>query len=295
MKKFRNIEKIIRGKNSHWVGDGFYVKQYFPAGQEKNFLERVSPFLLLDYNEPYFFQASKYTVGVGAHPHRGFETVTISISGKVEHHDNKGNHGIIEAGDVQWMTAGKGILHKEYHEKEYSKKGRSFHMLQLWVNLPKKDKMTDPKYQALLKENMGKLYLENGNGEVSVIAGEVKGVKGPASTFSPINLYRVDLEKGANIVLEEKAEYNTMILITAGEFLLNETEKVVAGDFVLFENVEGDIKLEANSETAMAVVMSGEPLNEPIVKYGPFVMNTSEEIMQANIDFHNGMFGETNF
>lgn len=295
MKTLRKIERVFRGKHSHWVGDGFHVKQYFPSGQDEEFLNRFSPFILLDYNEPYYFEATNKTVGVGAHPHRGFETVTLAISGKVEHHDNRGNHGIIGPGDIQWMTAGSGILHKEYHEKEYAKKGRSFHMIQLWVNLPKKYKMVEPKYQALLSENMGKLALENNMGELTVFAGEVKGVKGPASTFSPINMFKVMLKKDGSINLNEPSNFNTGALVIDGSIKVNDEQTLEQGDFILFENVEGEIKLEGISDEASIIFLSGEPLNEPVVAQGPFVMNTKEEILQANLDFYSGLFGKTDF
>lgn len=295
MEIFRPIERILRGAHSHWVGDGFYVKQYFPSGQNTEFFNRFSPFILLDYNEPYYFEATNKTVGVGAHPHRGFETVTLAISGKVEHHDNKGNHGIIGPGDIQWMTAGSGILHKEYHEKEYAQKGRTFHMIQLWVNLPQKYKMVEPKYQSLLNENMGKFSLQDNMGEVTVYAGQVQGVKGPAKTFSPINLYKVTLKKNGTIKLNEPADFNTGALVINGSVKINDNQILEQGSFILFENKEGNIKLEGISDEVSLIFLSGEPLNEPVVAQGPFVMNTEEEILQANLDFYTGLFGESDF
>jgi len=211
MKKFRTIENIFKGPEPHMVGDGFRVSQYIPTGIKS--MERLSPFLLLDYNAPYYFKPSETRLGVGAHPHRGFETVTIAYDGKVEHHDNKGNHGIIGPGDVQWMTAASGIMHKEYHETEFSKNGGIFHMVQLWVNLPKDKKMIEPKYQPLLKEEMGVLKLDNDKGEISIIAGEVNGVKGPANTFTNINLYNINLKSYGNTTLSEPKNFNTAILI----------------------------------------------------------------------------------
>lgn len=295
MEIFRPIERILRGAHSHWVGDGFYVKQYFPSGQNIEFFNRFSPFILLDYNEPYYFEATNKTVGVGAHPHRGFETVTLAISGKVEHHDNKGNHGIIGPGDIQWMTAGSGILHKEYHEKEYAQKGRTFHMIQLWVNLPQKYKMVEPKYQSLLNENMGKFSLQDNMGEVTVYAGQVQGVKGPVKTFSPINLYKVTLKKNGTIKLNEPADFNTGALVINGSVKINDNQILEQGSFILFENKEGNIKLEGISDEVSLIFLSGEPLNEPVVAQGPFVMNTEEEIIQANLDFYTGLFGESDF
>ena len=293
MKKFRTIENIFKAPEPHMVGDGFRVSQYIPTGIKS--MERLSPFLLLDYNAPYYFKPSETILGVGAHPHRGFETVTIAYDGKVEHHDNKGNHGIIGPGDVQWMTAASGIMHKEYHETEFSKNGGIFHMVQLWVNLPKDKKMIEPKYQPLLKEEMGVLKLDNDKGEISIIAGEVNGVKGPANTFTNINLYNINLKNYGNTTLSEPKNFNTAILILKGEAKVNEDKICKEGDFIVFENVEGEILLESLTEESLFLVLSGEPINEPVVSHGPFVMNTLGEILDAYEDFRNNKFGTENF
>lgn len=293
MKKFRTIENIFKGPEPHMVGDGFRVSQYIPTGIKS--MERLSPFLLLDYNAPYYFKPSETRVGVGAHPHRGFETVTIAYDGKVEHHDNKGNHGIIGPGDVQWMTAASGIMHKEYHETEFSKNGGIFHMVQLWVNLPKDKKMIEPKYQPLLKEEMGVLKLDNDKGEISIIAGEVNWVKGPANTFTNINLYNINLKNYGNTTLSEPKNFNTAILILRGEAKVNEDKICKEGDFIVFENGEGEILLESFTEESLFLVLSGEPINEPVVSHGPFVMNTLGEILDAYEDFRNNKFGTENF
>lgn len=293
MKKFRTIENIFKAPEPHMVGDGFRVSQYIPTGIKS--MERLSPFLLLDYNAPYYFKPSETRLGVGAHPHRGFETVTIAYDGKVEHHDNKGNHGIIGPGDVQWMTAASGIMHKEYHETEFSKNGGIFHMVQLWVNLPKDKKMIEPKYQPLLKEEMGVLKLDNDKGEISIIAGEVNGVKGPANTFTNINLYNINLKNYGNTTLSEPKNFNTAILILKGEAKVNEDKICKEGDFIIFENVEGEILLESLTEESLFLVLSGEPINEPVVSHGPFVMNTLGEILDAYEDFRNNKFGTENF
>ncbi|MDK0688932.1 pirin family protein [Clostridium perfringens] len=293
MKKFRTIENIFKAPEPHMVGDGFRVSQYIPTGIKS--MERLSPFLLLDYNAPYYFKPSDIRLGVGAHPHRGFETVTIAYDGKVEHHDNKGNHGIIGPGDVQWMTAASGIMHKEYHETEFSKNGGIFHMVQLWVNLPKDKKMIEPKYQPLLKEEMGVLKLDNDKGEISIIAGEVNGVKGPANTFTNINLYNINLKNYGNTTLSEPKNFNTAILILKGEAKVNEDKICKEGDFIVFENVEGEILLESLTEESLFLVLSGEPINEPVVSHGPFVMNTLGEILDAYEDFRNNKFGTENF
>lgn len=295
MSNFRNTEMIFKGADPHWVGTGFRVSQYFPKKTGRTFFDRFSPFLLLDYNLPYKFKAVKSGLGVSPHPHRGFETVTLAFEGYVEHGDNKGNSGVIGPGDIQWMTAGSGILHKEYHEKEYAKNDRIFHMIQLWVNLPSKYKMTEPKYQSILKEQMGKYEVENNGGEVMVYAGEFKGIKGPASTFSPINMYRISLKKGNVLEFEEPENFNTGMIVINGEFKLNDSENLVNEEFCLFENQKGKIKLEATTDIAELIVLSGEPLNEPVVAYGPFVMNTQEEINQANQDYYSGKFGNSDF
>ena len=293
MKKFRTIENIFKAPEPHMVGDGFRVSQYIPTGIKS--MERLSPFLLLDYNAPYYFKPSETRLGVGAHPHRGFETVTIAYDGKVDHHDNKGNHGIIGPGDVQWMTAASGIMHKEYHETEFSKNGGIFHMVQLWVNLPKDKKMIEPKYQPLLKEEMGILKLDNDKGEISIIAGEVNGVKGPANTFTNINLYNINLKNYGNTTLSEPKNFNTAILILKGEAKVNEDKICKEGDFIVFENVGGEILLESLTEESLFLVLSGEPINEPVVSHGPFVMNTLGEILDAYEDFRNNKFGTENF
>lgn len=293
MKKFRTIENIFKAPEPHMVGDGFRVSQYIPTGIKS--MERLSPFLLLDYNAPYYFKPSETRLGVGAHPHRGFETVTIAYDGKVEHHDNKGNHGIIGPGDVQWMTAASGIMHKEYHETEFSKNGGIFHMVQLWVNLPKDKKMIEPKYQPLLKEEMGVLKLDNDKWEISIIAGEVNGVKGPANTFTNINLYNINLKNYGNTTLSEAKNFNTAILILKGDAKVNEDKICKEGDFIVFDNVEGEILLESLTEESLFLVLSGEPINEPVVSHGPFVMNTLGEILDAYEDFRNNKFGTENF
>lgn len=293
MKNFRSIEYIFKGSKPHMVGDGFRVSQYFP--EMINDVSRLSPFLLLDYNIPQYYAPSSTRLGVGAHPHRGFETVTIAYEGKVEHHDNKGNHGIIGPEDVQWMTAASGVMHKEYHETEFSKNGGTLHMIQLWVNLPKDKKMTEPKYQTLLKENMGTLKLDDGKGEVSIIAGSFNGIQGPASTFTKMNIYNVNLKSYGKITLKEDKTFNTGILVLKGKVKVNEDKICGEKDFILFNNVEGDILVESMEEDSLFIVLSGEPINEPIVSHGPFVMNTVEEIYEAFEDYRNNKFGTENF
>lgn len=289
MSKHRDIEMIYSVDRAHWVGDGFKVRNYFPSG--RNLLERFSPFILLDYGAPLELEPTLEKRGVGPHPHRGFETVTFAFEGAVEHHDNHGNHGIIYPGDVQWMTAGSGVLHQEYLEKEFLKKGGKLHMIQLWVNLPKKDKMTQPKYQALLKDQMG--HYQAKGVEVAITAGRFKDIKGPASTFTPMNLYAVKLDANASLEFEEPSHHHVGFLVTQGKAKI-QGQDVKAMDFVLLKDEAGSIEFSAEEDSHI-FVLSGEPINEPIVAHGPFVMNTQEEIMQANKDFYAGKFGSFEF
>jgi redox-sensitive bicupin YhaK (pirin superfamily) len=285
----RQIEAVIRPPQTHMVGNGFKVHNFFPGGTGID-QKRVSPFFLMDYNAKIELPPSEIPRGVGVHPHRGFETVTIAYHGKVAHHDSTGNGGIIGEGDVQWMTAASGILHKEYQEKEFNKKGGLFQMVQLWVNLPAKDKMSAPKYQPLLSSEMGKYQLEDNGGTVNVIAGEFNGVKGPASTFSPVNLFDARLNSKAVIKINLPENYNTGILIIEGKVRINDAETVPVDNFVLFKNEGTEIKVEA-LENSIILVLNGEPINEPITAYGPFLMNTPQVINQAIIDFNSGKFG----
>lgn len=286
MKKL--IEKIVTNSGRpHMVGDGFRVFNYIPgAGIPQG---RISPFLLLDFNPEYDFGPSSHVRGVGVHPHKGFETVTIAYKGTVAHHDSTGSSGIINSGDVQWMTAGNGILHKEYHEEAFSKKGGPFEMVQLWVNLPKKDKSTAPHYQELTAAGMGKVALAGDAGVVNVIAGNFNGVAGPAETYSPVNLFDIKLNEGGEVSTSIRAGHNTALLVVNGSVEVNGE---IAGEhsFVLFRNEGEEIHIKANRKSVI-LVLSGEPLNEPIVSYGPFVMNTEEEISQAIVDFNMGKFG----
>lgn len=284
----KSIEQIITPPAPHMVGDGFRVHNFFPSSRTVG-LQRMSPFFLMDYGSKIEFPPTNTPRGVGVHPHRGFETVTIAYHGKVAHHDSAGNSGVIGEGDVQWMTAAAGILHKEYHEKEWSKKGGLFQMVQLWVNLPAKYKMSPPKYQSLERKLFGKFSLPNEMGIVEVIAGNYNGTKGAASTFTPIEMYNVRVKVDAEFTISLPQHYNTGFLVIEGKVELN--NKVVPFDhFVLFKNDGTDIKLKA-IENAVVLILSGEPIYEPIVPYGPFVMNTKEEIIQAYEDLNNGKFG----
>lgn len=283
----KQIETVIAPPAPHMVGDGFRVHNFFPGVISD--LKRMSPFFLMDYNAKVEFSATEHQRGVGVHPHRGFETVTLAYAGKVAHHDSAGNSGVIGEGDVQWMTAASGVLHKEYHEKEFSRKGGAFQMVQLWVNLPAKHKMSTPKYQAITQSQMGKYFLPDNKGRVDVVAGEFKGIKGAASTFSPMQVYSLYLETGALLSFSLPENYNTGILVLEGETAINDT--VVSQDhFALFKNSGTEITIETGTG-AKVLVLSGEPIDEPIAAYGPFLMNTKEEIIQAYDDVNSGKFG----
>ena len=284
----KTIEKIIpRPEKPGMVGDGFRVFHFIPGPQISQ--RRISPFLVLDFNAETYFPPSEKQRGVGVHPHKGFETVTIAYKGSVAHHDSTGNSGIINPGDVQWMTAGSGILHKEYHEKEFSNKGGPFEMVQLWVNLPKKDKSTPPHYQAITANKMGKVQLADEGGVVNVIAGNLSGVTGPAFTYSPVNLFDIKLNIDGVFNAAIPASHNTAVLMINGNVQVNDTP-VAEHSFVLFGNEGQDIVIKAN-EGAVVLLLSGEPINEPIASYGPFVMNTQLEIYEAIEDFQAGKFG----
>ncbi|WP_300567769.1 pirin family protein [Flavobacterium sp.] len=285
----KNIELVATPKAPHFVGDGFRVHNFIPSGYHLN-MERMSPFIMLDYNSKYNFPPSIVPKGVGVHPHRGFETVTIAYQGKVAHHDSAGGGGIIGEGDVQWMTAASGVLHKEYHEEEFSKTGGIFQMVQLWVNLPAKDKMSAPKYQAISNDQINKFELPDNAGIIEVIAGQYQNVKGTASTFTPVNMQNAKLNKGGKATFSFPAHYNTALLVIEGSIKVNDTEIIPTDHFVLFENEGEDFTVEA-LENAIVLVLSGEPINEPIYAHGPFVMNTKEEIDQAFDDVNAGKFG----
>jgi redox-sensitive bicupin YhaK (pirin superfamily) len=284
----KTIEAIVAPPPPHMVGDGFRVHNFFPNSRLID-KQRMSPFFLLDYNAKIEFAPRETPRGVGVHPHRGFETVTIAYHGRVAHHDSAGNSGIIGEGDVQWMTAASGLLHKEYHEQEFSRKGGVFQMVQLWVNLPAKYKMTPPKYQEISHDKMGKYNLPNDQGVVEIIAGEFKDVKGPAFTFTPMHVYNARIKKSADLELSFPSNFNTGILMVEGTADIDGS--VVHSDhFVLFKNDGESIQISAHEDSVM-LVLSGEPINEPIAQYGPFLMNTWQELEEAIEDVNAGKFG----
>jgi redox-sensitive bicupin YhaK (pirin superfamily) len=331
----KNIERIIpQPAAPGMVGDGFRVYNYIPGSGHSDDpahaaatsvpQQRISPFLLLDFAAEVDFPPTTRPRGVGVHPHKGFETVTIAYKGSVAHNDSAGNSGVVHPGDVQWMTAGSGILHKEYHEEEYSKKGGPFEMVQLWVNLPKKDKLTAPHYQAITAGQVSKLELPAGQGHINVIAGTLNvsaspagannshvstgtpagansshagaanpvqtPVTGPAHTYTPVIAADLRLNAGAQFTTSTPANYNTALLIVKGSAEVN-GQSAPNHSFVLFENKGEEITIKATEDT-IALLLSGEPINEPIFAYGPFVMNTKEEVMESIREAQSGKFGE---
>ena len=287
--KTKTVELVVPPREPHFVGDGFRVHNFIPSNYRLS-MQRMSPFLMLDYNSTYHFPPSENPKGVGVHPHKGFETVTIAYKGKVAHHDSSGGGGVIGEGDVQWMTAASGVLHKEYHEEEWSKKGGDFQMVQLWVNLPAKDKKAEPKYQAIKNKDINRYELADDAGTVEVIAGEYKGVKGSASTFTPVHLFNAKLKKGAKTDFQIPSAYNTALLVLEGHIVVNRIEEVPLDHLALMANDGEGFEIEAN-EDALVLILSGEPINEPIAAQGPFVMNSREELIEAFNDFNNGKFG----
>jgi redox-sensitive bicupin YhaK (pirin superfamily) len=284
----RKLLALQNAPNPHWVGDGFPVRSMFSPQTHG---DAVSPFILLDYAQPYEFAPAAQKRGVGVHPHRGFETVTIVYAGEVDHRDSTGNGGHIGPGDVQWMTAASGILHEEFHSKAFTERGGTMEMVQLWVNLPAKDKMTPPGYQTLLDTQIPAVDLPDGGGKLRVIAGDYAGAKGPARTFTPVDLWDVRLNAGAKTEFKLPEGRTLMLLVQSGAVRLNGEQNAGASQLALFAREGGAITVEAEAD-AKLLVLSGEPINEPMVQYGPFVMNSEGEIRQAITDFNAGKFGD---
>ncbi len=285
--KPRSIAMVVPPPPIHWVGDGFRVHGYMNAFP--NAMVRMSPFLMLDYHAPHVYTGTARPRGVGVHPHRGFETVTIAWEGRLAHHDSTGAGGIIGPGDVQWMTAASGILHKEYHEASWAKDGGRMHMAQLWVNLPSSHKMAKPGYQPLLASEMGHVDLGRA-GSVRIIAGEYAGVRGPAKTVTKVTVLDARLSAGGTLELPCPARENLAVLVMGGTVSVNGTTHATENAFIVFAN-EGDVATFTAKEGAHLLVLGGEPIEEPIASYGPFVMNTREEIVRAYEDFQRGAFG----
>jgi redox-sensitive bicupin YhaK (pirin superfamily) len=277
----KKLHRIARTTQTHWVGDGFPVRTLFSYATPD---AEVSPFLLLDYAGPAEFAPSSKPRGVGFHPHRGFETVTILYQGEVEHRDTAGNGGLIGPGDVQWMTAAKGLMHEEMHSAAFTRQGGTFEAIQLWVNLPAQYKMEEPHYQAIVKEQIPVVMLDEKGSVIRVIAGIYKDLKGPANTYTPIDLWDLRLSVGQNLVLDLPENYTTILLALHGRIEINGAATLNDAEVAFFKREGNNITLNAVADSTL-LLMSGEPIAEPIAGYGPFVMNTQEEISQAIADF----------
>lgn len=282
----KKLAFIKRSNGNHWVGDGFPVKSIFSY---RDIAEEISPFLLMDYAGPTRFEPTKQRRGVGQHPHRGFETVTIVYEGQVSHHDSTNAGGTIGSGDVQWMTAGSGIIHEEYHGDDYARSGGPFEMIQLWVNLPAKDKMAAPGYQGITSAQIPDIALENEAGRVRVIAGEYADQKGPAHTFSPMNVWDVRLNAGSTVTFDLPEGHTTALFVLHGALNTGEAHTIRPAELAVMQRTGTKLVLEAQQDTVL-LLLNGEPLNEPVVGHGPFVMNSWEEINQAIDDYNNGRF-----
>jgi len=287
--KTKKVEIVVSPREPHFVGDGFRVHNFIPSAYRMD-MQNMDPFIMFDYNSKYNFPPAEIPRGVGVHPHKGFETVTIAYQGKVEHGDSSGGGGVIAQGDVQWMTAASGILHKEFHETQWSKKGGIFQMVQLWVNLPAVAKTTQAKYQAIKNETINRFYLDNNLGEIEIIAGDYNGIKGVATTFTPIHMYNLKAKSGAKVSFVFPENFTTMLLVLEGDITINDNENVPTDHLALMEKKGEEFEVLVTND-AIVLVLSGEPINEPIAHYGPFVMNTQEELTQAINDFNEGKFG----
>ncbi|MDO5057653.1 MAG: pirin family protein [Lautropia sp.] len=286
---FKTIRNISHAPGRHWVGDGFPVHGLF--GYNGPGVAERSPFLMLDYAAPTRFEPNAgHRRGVGQHPHRGFETVTIVYDGEVEHRDSTGAGGVIGKGDVQWMTAGGGILHEEFHSERYSREGGPFEMVQLWVNLPARDKMTPAHYQGITDAQIPAVALPDEAGQVRVIAGAFGGQEGPAATYSPLHVWDVRLKAGKTASLAQPEGWSTLIVVLAGTVTVNGEQALNATEMATLSHEGSGVTLAARSD-AKVLLLAGEPIDEPVVGYGPFVMNSQAEIVQAIDDFNSGRFG----
>ena len=283
----KQLAFIKRSNGRHWVGDGFPVQNIFSYS---DIAEQISPFLLMDYGGPYEFPPTQQKLGVGPHPHRGFETVTIVYEGGVSHRDNAGGGGTIGPGDVQWMTAGSGILHEEFHSEDYARRGGLFEMVQLWVNLPAKDKMVPPGYQGIVSQQIPTIQLPQEAGQARLIAGQYGDTAGAAHTFSPMNVWDLRLRGGHQLSLNLPADHTASLFVLRGR-LTSGAHTVGPAELAVFDRQGTELSVDI-TEDSVVLLLSGQPLDEPIVGHGPFVMNTREEIMQAMRDFNSGQFGQ---
>lgn len=284
----KTIQSIHKAHPPHMVGDGLPVRNFFSYQDLGR--EVLSPFLLLDYGSPSHFPPTTKTLGVGMHPHRGFETVTFVFQGGLAHRDTAGNHGVIGPGDVQWMTAGSGVLHEELHSPEFQEQGGTLQMLQLWVNLPAKDKMTEPKYQTIRDEQIPVVSMAGGKANIKVVAGEFKGRRGPANTFTPVDLFDAHLQSDTRLTISVPEGRTAALVLLSGKIEVNNEQTIDSESLLILSRAGADFEIAAKVESHV-VILSGEPINEPVVGYGPFVMNTREQITEAYNDFQNGKFG----
>lgn len=286
MENLKRVARIQTAPGVHTVGDGFRVKSMIP----RDIQIQASPFLMLDYNEPWEVMPTDHPRGVGVHPHKGFETVTIVWDGHLAHGDSSGAAGEIGPGDVQWMTAGKGILHKEYHEENFSRKGGTFHVAQLWVNLPAAHKNEAPGYQDIRDHAIPRVAIPENGGYVRVIAGEYGGQQGPAKTFTPVQLWDVHMQRDGQLQFEMPEGDTLQFAVLSGNVLINGVQ-ARGSDWLLMSPHQTGVEIESNGDSHI-LVMAGQPIREPIVAYGPFVMNSKQEILDAMEEFQNGAFGE---
>ena len=284
----KNIVSITTNPQGHWVGDGFPVRSLFSYSTHA---KELSPFLLLDFAGPAQFPPAVRPRGVGQHPHRGFETVTIVYQGEVSHRDSTGPAGTIGPGAAQWLTAGSGILHEEFHSESFTRSGGTLQMIQLWVNLPAQHKMTPPRYQAILNAEIPTVALPEQAGAVRVIAGQIGQHKGPAHTFTPMNVWDLKLNQGGWTTIAAAEGWNTALIVLSGQIKINDTGVAKDGEMAVLSAQGADLSIQALTD-ASVLLLSGEPIDEPVMGYGPFVMNTRQEIEQAIMDFNSGKFGE---
>lgn len=284
----KTVLRVYDAPPQHWVGDGFPVRSLFSYN---SMAQTISPFLLLDRAGPYEFAPSITPRGVGQHPHRGFETVTIVYKGEVAHKDSTGVGGVIGPGDVQWMSAASGIIHEEFHSEAFTRSGGTLDMVQLWVNLPAKDKMASPAYQAIKNEEIPKINFDNNAGSVRIIAGKYLNTTGPARTFTPMSVLDIRLKQGSSVNFPLISGWNTVLIVLQGSVSINHDNTVNESQMALLSPDGASMIVEGNEDSTL-LLLSGEPIHEPIVGYGPFVMNTQEEITQTFEDYKNGNFGK---
>ena len=289
MARTKEILGVFGPGSTHWVGDGFPVRNLFPSNGVS---DEVNPFLMLDYAGPKQFKPSEQPRGVDEHPHRGFETVTIAYQGSVEHRDSAGHSGTIQPGDVQWMTAASGVVHEEKHEREFARQGGTFEMIQLWVNLPRAYKMSQPRYQAITSAQIP--VAELGGGYARVIAGELNGVRGPARTFTPVNVFDVRLKAGTETELKLPEGHNSALVLLKGDFAINSSREITGEAQLVVLSAAGERVLVEAKQDAVILALSGQPIDEPVASYGPFVMNTQQELRQAVEDYRTGKMGHLN-